>query len=465
MNPMNEHKNILIGKIGKAVKFKNVRIETGGDTTLILYSSLSRMNPEYNFYFIGPNELNRLTEAEYDYIFPNHNVFSAYVCNENDEHWFEGTVEYFKNNNINPDFGLLFNGPVGTANIPNFVKLADGSDYTLLNCFSSFAAPYLFVLNELGIPYYTLSEDARYITINAVDLYNRERLSFTQINAELVPKKHIKSKEDHTKIVTDPIKCIYSGIEKIFLMGIDENWRDQINIDRKLKSDGEHFIVLSNGFGTRHINRVTNEKNSRLPEYKKWVIDNFVNTEYSGTKIYGLWDEESYKNFPQIQKRLIVELDREIADAKYTLVYSMIPGFVTVKPYEVIVKGILPFLHPDYDKFHLLDIPEYLYVKTPEELLEKVRELDNNPELYLKLLNECFELITPDLLNGSRINNFLFSKIGEDLGFEYEKKNGVKSIFNHYNKNVFDYQSLNSDKNLEKNNKNNNIISKSIELF
>ena len=70
--------NILIGKIGKSIKFKNLDLRKGGDSIIIFYSTLSRMFPEHNFYFGGPNALDKLTEAEYLKIFPNKNVFSAY---------------------------------------------------------------------------------------------------------------------------------------------------------------------------------------------------------------------------------------------------------------------------------------------------------------------------------------------------------------------------------------------------
>ena len=70
---MNEVKHIAIGKIGKAVRFKVINQGTGEGDTIIFYSLVSRMNPNYKFYIIGPNDLDKLTEAEYNYIFPNHN--------------------------------------------------------------------------------------------------------------------------------------------------------------------------------------------------------------------------------------------------------------------------------------------------------------------------------------------------------------------------------------------------------
>ena len=84
--------NILIGKIGKAIKFKNLDLRKGGDSIIIFYSTLSRMFPEHNFYFGGPTQLDKLTKEEYNKIFPNGNVFSAYSKSGNkdrkDEYYF-----------------------------------------------------------------------------------------------------------------------------------------------------------------------------------------------------------------------------------------------------------------------------------------------------------------------------------------------------------------------------------------
>ena len=97
---MNERKNILIGKIGKAVKMKNIHIETGGGADLVLYSTMARMCPEYNFYFIGPNELHKCSEEEYDKLFPNHNVYSAWTVESRKNMDYQAIVDYFTKNNV-----------------------------------------------------------------------------------------------------------------------------------------------------------------------------------------------------------------------------------------------------------------------------------------------------------------------------------------------------------------------------
>jgi len=429
---MNERKNILIGKIGKSVKMKNIHIETGGGADLVLYSTMARMNPEYHFYFIGTNELHKISEAEYEKLFPNKNVHSAWSPKHKGD--LSLMIKYFEDNNIKPDFGLVFVGMCSNINIKGFLKKPDGSDYSPLMCFQNYAAPIIYVLNKVGCPVYTLAEDARYITVNARDFYNRERIIFSQINGEFETGcNHIVSETDFTRVVTKH-KAVYSHLEKVFLMGLDEHWKDNIDFEAKKNSSVEPFIVLSNGCGTAKINCAGNNS-SRLPAYKKYIIDNFKGTKYENTKIYGsVWDKEIYDEYPQIQNKLMLDLGKEVSEAKYTLVYSQVPGFVTCKPWEMITIGLLPFLHPDYDCYHLLDLPEYLYLKDEKDLLNKINELENDFDKYKSLMQECFDLIKPEYLDGSLIVNGIFGAIAKDLGFTYEPKPGVKSIFNRFSK-------------------------------
>lgn len=431
---MNEPKNVLIGKIGKTIKVKNIHIETGGGPDLLIYSNMSRMCPEYNFYFIGSNELHKCTPEEYDKLFPNHNVFSAWkpeirkTCN------YKEILDYFEERNIKPDFAIIFVGLVGSTNIPNFIKKKDGTGYySPLMCFKGYCGPIIYTLNHTNCPLYTLAEDARYITINAKDLYNRERLIFSQINQDFEDTYgHIQNETDHT-LTKSMHHAKYAHLEKLFLMGLDERWKDNIDIDYKFSPENkeEPVIVLSNGCGTGKIN-CSGNNSCRLPEYKKYIIDNFKGTPYENTKIYGSWDKEIYDQYPQIQNRMIVDLDKEIKGAKYMLVYSQAPGFVTSKPWEMIILGIMPFLHPDYDCYHLLGFPEYLYLKDEKDFLNKIEELDKNPQMYKDLMKQLQGLLKPEYFDGSFLINGIFGNIAKDLGFKYEFKPGVKPIMNRY---------------------------------
>ena len=138
----------------------------------------------------------------------------------------------------------------------------------------------------------------------------------------------------------------------------------------------------------------------------------------------------------------MIELADEIAAAKYSLVYSIVPNFITIKPYEMIIQGLIPFIHPDYDKNRILGLPEYLYVKNPQDFVNKMSELDADENKYRALLNECFNVIKPEHLDGSYVVNNIMNKIADNLGFEYSNHTGVESIFNHFGENVFDHTQL-----------------------
>lgn len=436
--------NILIGKIGKSIKFKNLDLRTGGDSIIIFYSNLSRMFPEHNFYFGGPSGLDKLTEEEYLKLFPNKNVFSAYTKGPktntdageyNDS--YKSAVRFFKDNNITIDFALLMSGMCSSnANIPDFVPKGDGSKRRFLAWTVNYAAPYLYTLNELGCPFYMISEDARYITANAGDLYNHEKLVFSQINGTFTTLPRIKSKTDFSRSRVD-VPVVYSGCEKIFMAGCAKDWRDNIDFERKLNSTGDRLIILSNGHGLKRINTGAGTNNERLSMYKKYVIDNLTNTEYANTKIYGKWDDETYENYPSIINKPMIELQDEIADARYTFIYSIAPGFVTVKPMEMIMQGLIPFIHPDYDIYGLLNIPEYCYIKDEQDLINKMRELDSNPDKYKEVFDACMDCVNEKDLDGSNVINFIMGRIYQDFNLEYTDRKGCESIFNRFSKNMF----------------------------
>ena len=469
--------NILIGKIGKTIKFKNLHINTGDDSSMILFSTMARMLPEHNFYFCGPNDLTKLTNKEYNYIFPNNNVFSLY-CNcdevnkksgitvddlmkihegkntadreltredyEGDVLFWDSLVEKVIASGIKFDFALLFTGYVGYHCMNLTCRRPDGKFYTPLNAFKRYTGPYIHLINTFNIPLYTIAEDPRYITINTEELFVRERLILTQMSDCTVPvaQKYITSYADHTRIEKTPLPCTYAGVEKIFLMGINKNWKDSIDVNRKINNTkNPKCIVISNGHGTKALNSGWTEKDGRLPGYLEYIVNGMANTKYSNTHVYGMWSDETLEKYPNIfQDKKMIDIADEIADAKYSLVYSIVPNFITIKPYEMITQGLIPFIHPDYDSNRLLGLPEYCYVTSPEDMVNKMTELDSDNDKYIKLLNECFDCIKPEYLDGSYLVNMIMSKISDNLGVEYSYHNGVESIFNHFGKDVFDYK-------------------------
>ena len=432
------NKNIVIGRTGLTIKFKGIKIgtQTACDTDMMVYSMLSQMNPDFNFYFIGPTDLYKLTEEEYNEIFPCHNVFSAWTNDIRKSKDFNKIIKYFEDNNIKIDFALINTGGSSQACVPDFYPKKDGSKRSLLLSQLYYMAPYVYTLNKLGCPVYCMADDARNVLLNFRDLYNRERKVFTHANYKLKTITHITSETDFT-LKTDIIDCIYAHIERIDLIGMPDNWKDRIDINRKLKSNKEnHLLVISHGNGCKKINSNLTIKNLRFQGYKEYIIDNFKDTIYNKSKIYGKWTEDIYEQYPNnFEDKPMIELNDILKDARYSLVYSQIPNFVTVKPWEMIANGIIPFIHPDYDPEHILELPEYVYLKNPDDFKNKIIELDNDDKLYLNILNKCLDCITKEDRDGTYINNFIMTNIANDLGFTYEPKKDITIKFTNHNYN------------------------------
>lgn len=431
-------KNIVIGRLGLTIKFTGIKVgtQTACDSDRMIYSALSQMNPDFNFYFIGPNNLHKLTKEEYDEIFPYHNVFSPWTNELSKSQDFSKIIKYFNDNNITIDFALLNTGTSSPVCVPNFYPKKDGGVRKLLISQINYMGPYIYTLNHLGCPVYCMADDARNILLNFRDLWNRERKVFTQANYKLETITHITSMTDFT-LKTDIIDCLYAHIERIDLIGMPDNWKDRIDLNRKLKSPKEsHLLVISHGNGTNKINSNRTIKNGRFKGYKEYVIDNFKDTIYNKSKIYGKWTDDIYEQYPNnFEDKPMIELNDILKDAKYSLVYSQIKNFVTLKPWEMVANGIIPFIHPDYDPEHILGLPDYVYIKDPEDFKNKIIELDNNDELYLKVIKNCMDCIKEEDRNGTFINNFIMTTIANDLGFEYEPKNNVEIKFINHNYN------------------------------
>ena len=188
--------------------------------------------------------------------------------------------------------------------------------------------------------------------------------------------------------------------------------------------------------GCKKMNSNLTIKNLRFQGYKEYIIDNFKDTIYNKSKIYGKWTEDIYEQYPNnFEDKPMIELNDILKDARYSLVYSQIPNFVTVKPWEMIANGIIPFIHPDYDPEHILGLPEYVYIKNPDDLKNKIIELDNDDKLYLNILNKCLDCITKEDRDGTYINNFIMTNIANDLGFTYEPKKDITIKFTNHNYN------------------------------
>jgi hypothetical protein len=129
-------------------------------------------------------------------------------------------------------------------------------------------------------------------------------------------------------------------------------------------------------------------------------------------KIYGAWDSETIGDDPRFKgSKKFDELRKELSGVKYTLIIPIKKGWVTSKWVEMISNGIIPFFHPTYDEQKHCKVPEYIRLKSPKELREKIQELELNPELYTRILNECISCIKQEDIDGTGLSTTILDAV------------------------------------------------------
>ena len=83
--------------------------------------------------------------------------------------------------------------------------------------------------------------------------------------------------------------------------------------------------------------------------------------------------------------------------------------------------GIIPFSYKERD-IKKFNIPEFLYVKNPEDLKNKIEYLENNKPEYLNIWDTLQNLISKgDLWDGSRFFSNVERYVKKDLGYSMNR--------------------------------------------
>jgi len=380
---MSMSKTYLTGKIGKSAKFNPESWgAVGGDNEFpTLIRKLAELNPNDTFIIIGRNDVLKHRET----LNIPRNIRDVYEGASKEE---KDDVNYLNKRlkDVKIDGCFLMSGPTANCNIPNKSwkrkELAKGQkEYAKsLETFQNYVAPIYQYLNESNIPWVLIANDPRYIS-QGNDLMNQPQKILSQYD-ETIFMQTFDNFEDQN-YVKNTIKSNYTGMEKIFL--IDK----KINIAQK----NINFMMV--------LNEGNNGVKSRYPMLKEYVLDSM-----DDVSIYGKWDEETIGNDPRFKgPKKFEELQKELPNVKYTFIIPIKPGWVTSKWVEMISNGIIPFFHSTYDMQKHCHVPEYIRIKNPRELHEKIEFLNNNQSEYKKILNECLACITEDDLSGRALNN------------------------------------------------------------
>lgn len=412
---MNKH--IVYGKIGQSTIFNsnNWGANGGNNESPVLLTALANNNPNDTFYIIGKSDFSRITPELKKSLFKYDNVIDVWATfgrGRPKEDCIDWVSNWFKDKNITVDGGIIYTGPHGRANIPEFTYAIRNTDNYAkpLEMFVGYCAPIIKYLNDSMIPWICLVPDPRYYPIQARDLANWPIVACSQITMDGLTADHISDPNDPRSIVESSTSLCYSAIETVFLLD-KKDWRDttpQVKTDNLLSFDEEDTTAEFNGITAEKdidLMIVCNQGSLKFKRYdilKEYVLDSI-----SDVEVYGKWEDEYYKDTRLKGPVKFNDLQTKLARTKYTFMIPIEKHWATAKWCEMAHYGIIPFMHPMYDTQNNTKLPEFLRVKDSKDLFNKIEYLNSNPKEYEKLKRQIMECLTPDMYSGKLMSDLL----------------------------------------------------------
>ena len=419
---MSEYRlRIGIGKIGRVINFTvNRQSPVGGDhEPSCLFRALANNNPDVEFYLVSRNALSRLSQHDYNTLFPYGNVIDVWSgikkFDIRSDGYYNHVINFMKTRHVDTDFNVFIMGPKYGSSVPNTIYKKNSRGYiqpAVMNMHGS--GPIVKWMNETRTPYLTIINDINCTLGYATDILDPPVASLGQYDWTY-PMRTIKSYEDQSRAIYN-IKTEYAATETMFCMDYD-------------CPDAE--LGIRKGMGVVLTER--EDEPFRYAELKRWVLNNF-----DDCIIYGEWKRQpevlSDNRFRGIANRHVIQ--EVFSQVKYTFLLSTLTGWVTSKYVEMIHAGVLPFIHPAYDNQKHVQFPEYLRVDNPREMMTKIKELDNDDGLYKRLFHECQSLLKPEYYDGTHLSKTIMSRVHDCLGLENyvlpdirNKQNQMESLF------------------------------------
>lgn len=393
--------NIVVAKIGKSIKFnsKNWGATGGPNEAPVFFQNIARLNPNDTFYIIGRNDFSRLQDDLKKEVCPNNNFIDIWSEFKKGEDHITYPYRYFKEKGIEIDCGLIYGGSVAAANIPNLLKKKNKDEYiNVLETYKNYAAPIVHYLNESKIKYLTLVPDPRYVPIRAEDILNPEKIALTLFDGD-VEFERIPSFDKQKERVKHVVKCKYTGIETAYLMDNQFNYQpDIVYSDKKDKK----IVIFHNEGGTKEL--------VRSEVLKEYIFDQFKEEDI---EVWGHWKEKWFTNPCFKGEMKFNELQKFLPRVKYTFMVPIEKDTLSMKYWESIHNEIIPFMHEFYDISNYTKCPNFLRIKNPEDLKQKIDFLEKNPDEYIKLLKTLKDSLHENMYNGKFMNKHVYDAIEE----------------------------------------------------
>jgi hypothetical protein len=405
--------NVIIGKIGKSILFDSSKWgPIGGDNEApVFYENLFHRNPNVTFYIVGKSDFRKLPGHIAARINRHGNVIDpwkkfpgwhkSYAGDADNEPNSPRTAdwvflkEYMKD--IPIDKGIIFAGPSGTSNVFGLTTLMKdpAKIATPLCMLSLFVAPIVQLLNDRRPPWTMILNDPRFFPMFARDLFHWPETVLSQYNETVIAKSRTSYTDN--RLVETPVKCVYAGMEKIFLIGRDKEDAStqesyslfDIDVEpSEITKDIEFLLVLNEG------------RPSRYGLLKEAILDSVADVD-----IYGKWDESLVKDDARFKGTVSFhDLQKMLKRVKYSFCIPIKKGWCTMKFWELAHHGIIPFLHKTYDEQNNMGAPPFLRIENAADLKKKIDFLQRRPDAYEKLRAEIKSMIKSSDYSGETLN-------------------------------------------------------------